>query len=143
MIITRLRFKNTASCTDDQQQSTQYVGGMAKFSSFEEFYGSLPADQEQAIRRLVNFVAQRRTDLELVIAWNQPMFKLGRAYIIGFMPTKNHINLLTVTDTPVTAFAERIQSFTHGTRSIALPFDWQIDGQLVDDIIEFRIRETS
>lgn len=112
---------------------------MAKFSDLYEFYSSLPKDQEEAIRRFVEYVAKNFKDLELVLAWNQPMFKLGKKYIIGFMPTKNHINLLTVSDQAVVHFAREIQGYRHGTRSISLPFDWKIDKDLVAKLIQFQI----
>ncbi|MEY4457915.1 MAG: hypothetical protein RIS25_508 [Actinomycetota bacterium] len=112
---------------------------MPKFASLDEFYASLPADQEEAIRRFVHHVADAHPELELVLAWNQPMFKLGKKYVIGFMPTKHHINLLTVSDDAVTHFADAIAGYRHGTRSISLPFDWVIDGRLVDDIIAFQL----
>ncbi|MEY5017431.1 MAG: hypothetical protein RL431_480 [Actinomycetota bacterium] len=114
---------------------------MPKFASFDEFYASLPADQERAIRRFVDHVAASRPELELVLAWNQPMFKLGKTYVIGFMPTKNHINLLTISDDAIKHFAAAIEGYRHGTRSISLPFDWDIDAQLVNDIVDFQANQ--
>ena len=111
---------------------------MAKFENLDEFYLSLPTDQEQAIRRFVDFVANHFPDLELVLAWNQPMFRLGKKYLIGFMPTKKHINLLTVSDDAVRHFAEELQGYRHGTRSISLPFDWEIDEELIAKVIDFQ-----
>ena len=116
---------------------------MPKFASLDEFYASLPEDQEKAILRMVNYVAGVYPQLDLVLAWNQPMFKLGKKYLIGFMSTKNHINLLTMTNTPVTHFTDRLSTFRHGTRSISLPFDWVIDEELVKDIVAFRANEES
>lgn len=115
---------------------------MPKFASIDEFYASLPTDQEQAIRRFVDHVAASHPELELVLAWNQPMFKLGKAYVIGFMPTQKHINLLTISDDAITHFADAIAGYRHGTRSISLPFDWVIESQLVDDIIDFQARQS-
>ena len=113
---------------------------MPKFANLDEFYGSLPQDQENAIRRLVEFVAKNNPELELLLAWNQPMFKSGKTYLIGFMPTKKHINLLTITDDAVTHFAKELEGYRHGTRSISLPFDWEIDSDLIAKLIEFQKR---
>lgn len=111
---------------------------MPKFANLEEFYLSLPRDQEQAIRRLVEYVAANYPDLELLLAWNQPMFRLGKKYLIGFMPTKKHINLLTVSDDAINHLAVEIKNYRHGTRSISLPFDWEIDQDLITKVIEFQ-----
>ena len=109
-----------------------------KFGDLEEFYSSLPAEQETAIRRLVDFVSTKYPDLELLLAWNQPMFRLGKKYVIGFMPTKKHINLLTISDDAVTHFATELEGYRHGTRSISLPFDWEINQELIAKLIDFQ-----
>jgi uncharacterized protein YdhG (YjbR/CyaY superfamily) len=114
---------------------------MAKFADMDEFYASLPADQEAAIRTLVEFVARTYPQLELVVAWNQPMFKLAGKHLIGFMPTKQHINLLTVTDTAITTLGSELNGFRHGTRSISLPFDWSIDAGFIDRVLALRADE--
>ena len=111
---------------------------MAKFSNLEEFYDSLPEDQERATRRLVEFVASEYPELELVLAWNQPMFKLGSKYLIGFMPTKKHINLLTISDDAINHLSQELGSYKHGTRFIALPFDWEIERALIAKVIDFQ-----
>jgi uncharacterized protein YdhG (YjbR/CyaY superfamily) len=66
------------------------------------------------------------------------MFKSGKKYIVGFMPTKKHINLLTVTDDVVTNFKGDLAGYRRGSRSISLPFDWSIDADLIRRIIEFQ-----
>lgn len=114
---------------------------MAKFSSLDEFYEFLPDDQRVGIRRLVDFVSTSYPQLDLVLAWNQPMFKIDGSYLIGFMPTQKHINLLTVTDTAITALASELAGFRHGTRSISLPFDWSIDAQFINRVLTLRSNE--
>lgn len=114
---------------------------MAKFASVEEFYSSLPDDQRTHISSLVEFVSSRYPKLNLVIAWNQPMFKSGDKYVLGFMPTKKHTNLLTVTDTAITTIAPELTGYKHGTRSISLPFEWKIDPALFDRIVTLRAGE--
>lgn len=114
---------------------------MAKYDSIADYFASLPEDQSRHIQSLVDFVTQHYPQLELVIAWNQPMFKLNGKYVIGFMPTKKHTNLLTVTDTAITTLEPELSAFKHGTRSISLPFDWVIDSALIGRVITLRAEE--
>lgn len=114
---------------------------MAKFASVDEFYSALPEDQRTHISSLVEYVSARYPELNVVIAWNQPMFKSGDKYVLGFMPTKKHTNLLTVSDTAITAMAAELSGYKHGTRSISLPFDWQIDPALIDRVVQLRAQE--
>ena len=114
---------------------------MAKFASLEDFFSSLPSDQQIAIKRFVDHVAKNFPELELVLAWNQPMFKSGKKYIIGFMPTKKHINLLTVSDDAINHLSQELEGYRHGTRSISLPFDWEINAELFEKVIDFQLKE--
>lgn len=140
----RIRIASWVSCIHSvapvtaAEEGRPYNNLVPKYASFDEFYAALNPHQEQAVRRFVDHVVHAAPDLELVLAWNQPMFKLGTRYVLGFMPTAKHINLLTIADDAITHFAGRLTGFTHGTRSIALPFDWDIDTALVSDIIEFQ-----
>lgn len=114
---------------------------MAKFDNFTDFYASLTPEQNTHIRSLVEWVSTAYPELEPVIAWNQPMFKKETKYILGFMPTKNHTNLLTVTDSAISELAPQLTSYKHGTRSIQLPFDWTIEPQLFEQVISLRLKE--
>lgn len=114
---------------------------MAKFDNFADFYASLSPAQNTHIRTLVEWVHTTYPELEPVIVWNQPMFKLGGKYILGFMPTKNHTNLLTVTDTAITTLTPQLSSYKHGTRSIQLPFDGELDPHLFEQVIALRRQE--
>ena len=114
---------------------------MARFDNFTDFFASLTPEQLTQVTSLVEWVRTAYPELEPVIAWNQPMFKKGTKYILGFMPTKNHINLLTVTDSAITELTPQLTSYKHGTRSIQLPFDWTIDPQLFEQVISLRLQE--
>lgn len=114
---------------------------MAKYASLDEFYAALPEDQRTHITSLVGYVQENYPQLECVLAWNQPMFKNGKHYVIGFMPTKKHTNLLTVSDTAITTLAPELTNYKHGTRSISLPFDWTIDADLFHSVIALRAQE--
>lgn len=114
---------------------------MAKFENLEDFYKSLPVDQATAIRRFVDYVASAYPQFELVLAWNQPMFRVDNKYILGFMPTKNYINLATVSPDVITGLGESLAGYRHGGRTISLPFDWQIDAAFIARIVELRLAE--
>ncbi len=114
---------------------------MAKYESLAEFYAALPEDQRSHISSLVEYVQGAYPQLECVLAWNQPMFKSGKHYLIGFMPTKKHTNLLTVSETAITTLAPELTGYKHGTRSISLPFDWTLDPALIARVMTLRAEE--
>ncbi len=114
---------------------------MTNFDSVSDYYSSLPDEQRDHISALVDWVFEQYPQFEVVIAWNQPMFKFENKYIIGFMPTKKHTNLLTVSDTAITALEPELSGYKHGTRSISLPFDWKSDVNLLKKVVTLRLQE--
>ena len=44
-------------------------------------------------KSLLKNIEKKFPDLELVIAWNQPMLKSGDGYVIGVMLTKGHMSI--------------------------------------------------
>lgn len=114
---------------------------MDTYADIDAYYASLPPEQAEHIRALVEWVATQYPQLELVIAWNQPMFKIGGKYLIGFMPTKKHTNLLTVSDTAITTMSADLASYKHGTRSVSMPFSGTVDTVLIERAVSLRAEE--
>ena len=114
---------------------------MARFEHLKDYYASLPDVQRVHIQNMVAHVAGQFPKLDLVVAWNQPMFKLGSKYILGFMSTKNHTNLLTVSDTVISEMSAELSGYRHGKRSISLPFDWVVDEQVFARVVALRLAE--
>lgn len=114
---------------------------MPRFDNFPDFYASLTPEQNAHIRNLVDWVSSTYPKFDPVIAWNQPMFKVGKTYLVGFMPAKNHTNLLTVTDTAISELSPELSGYDHGTRSIKIPLGQDIDPELFSKILEIRCRE--
>ena len=53
---------------------------------------SLPNDDKRArMVQVLNWVAQHYPELELRIAWNQPIFTHHGTYIIGFSAASKHM----------------------------------------------------
>jgi uncharacterized protein YdhG (YjbR/CyaY superfamily) len=116
-------------------------GILPRFDNFQDFYASLTPEQNTHIRGLVEWVSTEYPQFDPVIAWNQPMFKVGKKYIVGFMPAKSYTNVLTVTNTPITELSHALEGYTHGTRSFRIGFDEKIDPALFEQIIKIRFRE--
>jgi uncharacterized protein YdhG (YjbR/CyaY superfamily) len=114
---------------------------LPRFGNFPDFYASLTPEQNTHIRGLVDWVSTTYPQFDPVIAWNQPMFKVGKKYIVGFMPAKSYTNVLTVTNTPITELSHALEGYTHGTRSYRIGFDEKIDPDVFDKIIQIRFRE--
>lgn len=60
--------------------------------TLDEYLETIPNDDNHArMVEVLNWVAERFPELELRIAWNQPMFTHHGTYIIGFSAASKHM----------------------------------------------------
>lgn len=61
-------------------------------SPLDEYLETIPNDDNRArMVEVLNWVVQNYPELELRIAWNQPMFTHHGTYIIGFSAASKHM----------------------------------------------------
>jgi len=60
--------------------------------TLDEYLATIPNDDNRTrMVQVLNWVAQHYPELELRIAWNQPMFTHHGTYIIGFSAASKHM----------------------------------------------------
>ena len=77
-----------------------------------------------------------------VIKWKQPMFMDHGTYIIGFSISKNHIAMSPEAKT-IQVFSDKIKSsgYNYSTMIIRFPWNFDIDYQLIKNMIEYNIND--
>lgn len=122
-----------------------------KFDSPATFFRSLGGEREKTARAIFSALASTFPDLELVIAWNQPMLKLGKDYVFGLSAAKNHLLIAAVGGNAVDLLGPRVKSSgiadSAGNRlevnkkTIKIPVDWKVDKRLLTDLVTARLAE--
>jgi len=65
----------------------------SKFKDDKEYFKSIDPKQAKTIKAIYKLIQAKHKKLELVIAWNQPMLRIDKSYVIGAGVTKNYILL--------------------------------------------------
>ena len=102
---------------------------------------SLPAEHADLIRRIFAAITKKHPKLELVVAWNQPMLKLGKEYVIGVSASKNHLTIGPWGDEPMTVFAAELADYETNKKTFKVPLDWKVDANLLNRIVRHRLDE--
>ena len=92
--------------------------------------------------QVLNWVAQHYPELELRIAWNQPMFTHHGTYIIGFSAASKHMAMAPERATMIRfepVMRERGTDF--GKKVAHQPWDKPIDYELLDAFIQYQLAE--
>ena len=107
-----------------------------RFATPTEFYKSVTPQQAKTMRAIFKAIITKYPELELVIAYNQPMVKLDKHYIFGASASTKHV-LIAPWDAKV--FKEFAPKFKEGNalkKTIQLPNDWEVDVKLIQALIK-------
>lgn len=107
------------------------------------YFKSIDSKQAKKVKEIIKVITTKYPDLELVIAWNQPMLKRGTNYVFGASVSTNHISIAPWGDVLKT-FApkfEKLEGVRVNKKTIAIPNDWEIDSKLILAMITARLKE--
>ena len=112
-----------------------------RFNSLDEYLAQFDEVKRQTILDVFAAITGKFTKLETVIAWNQPMLKLGTQYVFGATVLKNHILLAPWSKDVLEAFSERLAGYEVNKKTFKIPVDWKVDKKLLRDMVAARISE--
>ncbi len=112
-------------------------------STLDEYLATIPNDDNRArMVEVLNWVAEHYPELELRIAWNQPMFTYHGTYIIGFSAASKHMAMAPERATMIRfepVMRERGTDF--GTMLARQPWNKPFDYELLDAFIQHQLAE--
>lgn len=111
-----------------------------RFDDVEDFLRKLGDDRAVTAREIISVIAKRFPKLELVIAWNQPMFRLGKNYVFGLSVAKNHLLLGPwggITD----EIRARLNGLVANKKTVQVPVGWKPDSVLLALMIKQRLAQ--
>ena len=112
-----------------------------RYETPAEFYKTVDSKQATTMRKIFKVIQTKYPKTELVIAWNQPMLKLGNDYIFGVSAAKNHILMAPWSTDVLNAFRDQMQHLTLNKKTIGIPNDWKVEEKLILAMVKARISE--
>jgi uncharacterized protein YdhG (YjbR/CyaY superfamily) len=113
-----------------------------RFETPADFYKTVAPQQATTMKKIFKTIQTKYPKTELVIAWNQPMLKLGNDYIFGVSAAKNHILMAPWSTDVLEAFHDRLEHLDLKKKTIGVPNDWKVEEKLILDMVKARIAET-
>ena len=107
-----------------------------RFATPTEFYKSVTPQQAKTIKAIFKAITTKYPELELVIAWNQPMVKLDKHYILGVSASTKHVLIGTWDEKVLMEFAPKFKAGNALKKTIQLPNDWDVDAKLIHAMIK-------
>ena len=105
------------------------------------YYKTIDPQQAKTIRAIFKLITTKHPKLEHVIAWNQPMVRIGTAYIFGMSASKNHISFNPFSKDVLNQFIEEMEDLRVSKHTVAVPNDWKINEKLILKLVKARLAE--
>lgn len=112
-----------------------------RFNNLDQYLKPFDATKRKTVESIFKAIQSKHPKMELVIAWNQPMLKLGDDYIIGVSVLKNHILLGPWGKDSVKKLAKQLADYKTNKKTIQVPVDWKVDKKLLLDLVALRLKE--
>lgn len=111
-----------------------YMRGSTSSKRFEtpaEYFKTVTPKQAKTMKAIFKAITSKYPQLELVIAWNQPMLKFEKQYIFGCSAATNHILIAPWDQDVLKKYTPKFKDYKVNKKTIALPNDWEVDAKLL------------
>jgi uncharacterized protein YdhG (YjbR/CyaY superfamily) len=112
-----------------------------RFETPAQYFKSIDQTQAKTIKRMIKVIRDKYPDLELVIAWNQPMLRKGTMYVFGASVSKNHISIAPWSTEVLDKFRPKLTEYRVTKKMISVPNNWDVDVKLLQEMTKARLSE--
>ena len=106
-----------------------------------DYYKSIDPRQAKTLRKIFKVIMTKYPKLEQVVAWNQPMVRLGTMYVFGASVTKNYILINPFSKVAVNSVMAKYPDYKVNKHTIQIPSDWDVDEQMILRLVKARLAE--
>ena len=113
-----------------------------RFATPADFFDSLDPVATITTEAIFECILEAHPELELVIAWNQPMLRAQNGYVVGVSVAKAHILLNPFSaDVLAELSGSLLKEYDVKKRTFSVPLDWKVDPVLLTAVVEARLAE--
>lgn len=112
-----------------------------KFKSVEEYLATLEPVKAATIRAIIDFILAEFPELEAKISWNVPNIHRKGQYVAGLAAYKRHLTFSPWSIWVMEDFKDRLRGFVVFKNCFQIPVDWEIDKDLIRDLVRARLAE--
>ena len=112
-----------------------------RFETPAQYYKTINPKQATTIRKIFKTIQTKYPKSELVIAWNQPMLKIGETYIFGATCATKHILISPWSSDVLDTFRDHLAHLTLNKKTIGVPNDWKVEEKLILALVKARLAE--
>lgn len=112
-----------------------------KFNSIEGYLASVDLTKAKTLRSIIDFILTEFPQLESKISWNVPTIHRKGKYVVGVCAYNHHLTYSPFSPHVIEDFKLKLQKFVLKKNCFHIPIDWEIDEELLKDLVQARLSE--
>lgn len=112
-----------------------------RFNSVEDYLASQDPTKAQTLRSVIDFILTQFPELQSKISWNVPTIHRNGKYVAGICAYTNHLTFSPWSPRVIEKFKVRLSKFVLFKTCFQIPVDWNIEKQLIKDLVRARLAE--
>lgn len=112
------------------------------FQNVDDYIASFSNEVQIHLNQIRNLILKKAPDAVESISYGMPAYKTNRKPLVYFAAYKNHIGIYA-TPSGHSEFVNELSKYKTGKGSAQFPLDQPIPMDLIERIVEFRVKENS
>ena len=118
-----------------------------RFNSVADYLASVDPTKAGTLRSIIDLILAEFPELESKISWNVPTIHRQGKYVAGICAYKHHLTFAPWSPRVMEDFkgpsrtGGRLAKFVVMKNCFQIPVDWEIDRELVKDLVRARLAE--
>ena len=113
----------------------------SRFETVDEYLLSLDEEKARTLSSVLDGIQRDFPSAQPKLAWNVPQVQIDGKYVFGVSAAAKHLSLAPWSEAVMADFADRLSGYETTKGLIRVPVDWDVDHELVRDMIVARLAE--
>ncbi len=105
------------------------------------YFKSVSPEAAATMKSIFAVIQKKYPQLELVIAWNQPMLRIGKQTIFGMSASTNHVTINPFSKDVLNNHEEKLSKFVVNKHTFQVPLNWKPNSALIHSLVRERMSE--
>ncbi len=112
-----------------------------RHDSPDAYFSTIDKVSAATMKNIVTVIQKKFPKLELVIAWNQPIVRMGKHNVFGMSASRSHLTINPFSVEVLNDHEEKLGNFVINKYTFQIPTDWKPNASLLNSMVKQRLNE--
>lgn len=112
-----------------------------RFATAADYFAAQDPKKSATMKKIFAAIRKQHPSLELVVAWNQPMLRIGTFTVFGVSASANHLTINPFSIDALRTCGKKLEGYKLNKYTFTVPIDWKVDAALLNALVKARLSE--